>query len=147
MCFGNECVLGLLPRAELERHLQFSNCQRLQTVSISKHMHFLAWDVFSKGQVEFIKYLSESPEEKTMNRNELCGRSILSWNIIEATYVFLRCFRRLEFALCRIRRDILKTGSTFYPRPTIGYANCNQGTIHFRQFPTILAIITHLIKT
>ena len=49
-------------------------------------------DVFSKGQVEFIEYLSESPEEKTMNRNELCGRLILSWNIIEATYVFLRCF-------------------------------------------------------
>ena len=24
-----------------------------------------------------------------MNRDELCGRSILSWNIIEATYVFL----------------------------------------------------------
>jgi len=34
-------------------------------------------DVFSKGQVEFIEYLSESPEEKTMNRDELCGRSIL----------------------------------------------------------------------
>jgi len=30
-------------------------------------------DVFSKGQVEFVKYLSESLEEKTMNRNELCG--------------------------------------------------------------------------
>ena len=46
-------------------------------------------DVFSKDQVEIIEYFSESPEEKTMNRNELCGRLILSWNIIEATYVFL----------------------------------------------------------
>ena len=49
-------------------------------------------DVFSRGQVEFIEYLLESPEEKTMNRDELCGRLILSWNIIEATYVFLMCF-------------------------------------------------------
>ena len=29
-------------------------------------------DVFSKDQVEIVEYLSESPEEKTTNRNELC---------------------------------------------------------------------------
>ena len=52
-------------------------------------------DVFSKGQVEFIEYLSESAEEKSVNRNELCGRSILSWNIIEGTYVFLKIRVRL----------------------------------------------------
>ena len=88
-------------------------------------------DVFSKDQVEIVEYLSESPEEKTMNKNELCEGLILSWNIIKPTYAFLRCFQRLEFALCRIRRDILKTGIISYPRPTIGYANCNRGRIHF----------------
>ena len=46
-------------------------------------------DVFSKYKPEVTKYLSESPEEKTMNRDELCGKLILSWNIIKATYVFL----------------------------------------------------------
>ena len=35
-------------------------------------------DVFSKDQVEIVEYLSESPEEKTMNRNELCEGLILS---------------------------------------------------------------------
>ena len=102
---------------------------------------------YPRNKDVFFKYFSESPEEKSVNRKELCGRLILSWNMIESTYVFLRCFWRSEFALCRTCRDIPKTGSTFYPRPTIGYANCNQGRIHFRQFPTILTIITHLIKT
>ena len=35
-------------------------------------------DVISKDQVEIIEYLSESPEEKTTNRNELCEGSNLS---------------------------------------------------------------------
>ena len=74
--------------------------------------------IYPRNKDIFFKYLSESPKEKSVNRKELCGRLILSWNIIEATYVFLRCFWRSEFALCRACGNIPKTGSTFYLRCT-----------------------------
>ena len=73
---------------------------------------------YPRNKDVFLKYLSESAEGKSVNRKELCGRSILSCNTIESTYVILRCFWRSELALCRTCRDIPKMGITIYPSPT-----------------------------
>ena len=64
---------------------------------------------------EIVKYLSETPEEKAMNH--MTDRLCLihnRWLVV----CFEECFWELEFALCRTRGEILKTGSIFYPRHT-----------------------------